>query len=616
MECDGKSAFVPTNYRSARRSAAMPSTRAHYAQLRLRRSTSEPKIYILPSHSNGSPQGLEREERHCFMLRLLSLSLLCATCIAAPLPRLDLNGVREEHVMIPMRDGKKLSAYIYFPAGEGKWPAVFQQRYADIVSAGTRKAAADLAREGFVVANVNYRGTHESEGKYVGYRAMQFGELKDGYDVCEWLAVQPWSTGKIGTFGGSQAGYAQNYLAITQPPHLVCQYMTDTGLSLFQEGYRIGGVTRPARFKAGGSVARDRADNDALLAEWDRHPDYDAYWRDEDASLHFDKMNVPCFTVGSWYDFMCQGSVASFIGRQLHGGVNSRGRQQLLIGPWLHGGAKSNKIAEMVYPENAAWPMQEHMTRWFNHYLKGENNGVEKEARVRYYVMGAAGEEGAPGNLWRTADYWPPKTEAASYFLHGDGKLANAAATEKQSSTSYASDPRQPMSIPGAGFPGAKDARGFESQSEVRTWTTEALQKPVEWTGEVTAEVHVSSTAKDTDFILRVSDVYPDGRSMLLMDYPLRARYRDGFDRQHLLAPNEPAKLTWHIGFTSIIFNKGHRIRVTIASTGAPLYEPNNQTGGAQTVDWLKNAQSAINTIWHDKEHPSRIIVPIMTGKD
>ena len=168
------------------------------------------------------------------------------------------------------------------------------------------------------------------------------------------------------------------------------------------------------------------------------------------------------------------------------------------------------------------------------------------------------------------------------------------------------------MSIPGVSFPGAKDARPFEEQSEVRTWTTEPLREAVEWTGEVKAELHVSSTARDTDFIVRVSDVYPDGRSMLLMDYPLRARYREGFEKQALLNPGEVAKLTWHIGWTSIIFNKGHRIRVTVASTGAPLYEPNNQTGGPQQMDWMKNSTPATNTVWHDKAHPSRIIAPVM----
>jgi putative CocE/NonD family hydrolase len=322
-----------------------------------------------------------------------------------------------------------------------------------------------------------------------------------------------------------------------------------------------------------------------------------------------------------------QGSVASFIGRQTKGGPNSRGQQQLILGPWLHGGyPKSNKIGDLVFPENAQFDVYAHMTKWFSHYLKGEDNGIEKETPVRYYVMGAVGEKDAPGNVWREAKDWPPKTESTSYLLHEDGTLKKTDSlrsggqtfevpiysTNGAKHTSYASDPRQPMSLPFTGFPGAKDARPFEQQSEVRTWTTEPLSEPVEWTGEVTAEVWVSSTAKDTDFILRISDVYPDGRSILLMDYPQRARYRDGFSRQHLLTPGEPAKLAWHIGFTSIIFNKGHRIRVTIASTGAPFYEPNNQTGGPQTIDWMKTTQPAINTIWHDATHPSRIIAPVM----
>ena len=560
---------------------------------------------------------------------LASLALAAissASTFAANPPPPDFGSVREEHLMIPMRDGRRLSAYVFFPKGEGKFPAIFEQRYADISGAGSRKAAAKFAEGGFVIALVNYRGTHESEGVWRGYRALQWGELRDGYDVCEWLAAQPWCSGKIGTYGGSQAGYAQNYLAVTQPPHLVAQYMTDTGLSLFHEGYRIGGVTKPQRFIAGGKVARDPADNDALLREWDAHPNYDNYWRDEDASLHFDKMNLPCFTIGSWFDFMCQGSVASFIGRQQHGGEKSRGQQMLLLGPWLHGGyPKSNRICELTFPENAMFDVVAHMTKWFNHHLKGEDNGVEKDATVRYYVMGAVGEKDAPGNVWREAKDWPPRAQSTSYFLHGNGTLndfltLSGGATfqipiyspDEAKSTSYASDPRQPMSLPFTGFPGAKDARPFEQQSEVRTWTTEPLREPQEWTGEVAAEVWVSSTARDTDFILRVSDVYPDGRSILLMDYPLRARYREGFDKQVLLTPGQPAKLAWHIGFTSIIFNKGHRIRVTIASTGAPFYEPNNQTGGPQTMDWMKTTQSAINTIWHDAAHPSRIIVPLM----
>ena len=180
----------------------------------------------------------------------------------------ELGDVREEHVWIPMRDGKRLSAYLYFPDADEHCPAVFEQRYASLRGKTTREAAARLAEAGYVVALVNFRGTQLSEGTYVGYRALQWGKLQDGYDTCEWLAKQDWCTGKVGTFGGSQGGYAQNYLAVTRPPHLVCQYMIDTGLSLFHEGYRIGGITRPERFKRMADVCRDPQDNRRLLDEW------------------------------------------------------------------------------------------------------------------------------------------------------------------------------------------------------------------------------------------------------------------------------------------------------------------------------------------------------------
>src|SRR6187551_795225 len=147
------------------------------------------------------------------------------TAVATAQDNVDLGPVTERHEMIPMRDGQRLSAYLYFPQGAGPWPALFEQRYADIRGAGTRKAAAKLSEAGYVVALVNFRGTHESEGTWVGYRALGWGDLKDGYDTCEWLAKQSWSTGKVGTFGSSQGGYVQNFLAVTQPPHLVSQYM-------------------------------------------------------------------------------------------------------------------------------------------------------------------------------------------------------------------------------------------------------------------------------------------------------------------------------------------------------------------------------------------------------
>ena len=508
----------------------------------------------------------------------------------------------ESQIMIPMRDGKRLSAYVFKPAGKGPWPVVFQQRYAKL--AGTKTQSEPLVRAGYVVVHVNFRGTHLSEGQWVGYRALGWGDLKDGYDICEWLAVQPWCNGKVGTFGGSQAGFAQNFLAVTQPPHLVCQYMTDTGLSLYQEGYCIGGLMKPRRFRSLDAVCREPSDNHKLLTEWLRHPTFDDYWRAEDCSLHFDRMNVPCLTIGSWFDFMNQGSIASFHGRQEKGGPNSRGKQYLVIGPWLHGGAKGNKIGELVFPENAAMPAEGSMVRWFDHWMKGIDNGVDRDPPVRYYVMGT--------NVWRTAKTFPPSSKAVSYFLAADGKLTETPPTSETGETRYVSDPLHPVTLVGPGFQGAKDARGFENQANVRTFTTEPLTEPVEWTGRVKAEVHLSSTAKDTDLLVRVSDVYPDGRSILLIDYPLRARFREGFEKEVLMEPGKVHKLALDVGWISQVFPKGHRIRVTVSSPGSPSYEQNPQTGKPVSMDEPVDAVKAENAIQHNRVHASRIIAPVM----
>lgn len=542
-------------------------------------------------------------------LCLFASAAVLAAESAAQLP----GGVVEQHVMIPMRDGVRLSAYLYVPPGAGPWPVVFQQRYADIRGESTRQAMARLAAAGYVVAMENFRGTHLSEGTWVGYRALGWGVQQDGYDTVEWLAAQPWSTGKVGTFGSSQGGFAQNFLAVTQPPHLVCQYMVDTGLSLFHEGYRIGGTTRPERFRKLGDVCREPADNQRLLETWFAHPDYDAYWEAEDCSRHFDKMNVPCFTVGSWYDFMCRGSVDSFVGRQHHGGPQSRGVQQLLIGPWLHGGSKNtNRVGELVYPENARFDNEAHMVRWFDHYLKGAANGAEHDPTVRYYVMGAVGETEAPGNQWREAADWPPAAADTPYYLHPGARLELEPPREASSSTGFLADPEHPAQIPGTAFPGARDARGYESQAEVRTFTSEPLAEPVEWTGLVRAELFVSSSAKDIDFIVRISDVYPDGRSLLILDYVRRARYRDGYTQEKLLTAGEIVPVSFDIGWLSQIFNRGHRIRVTVASTGAPFYEPNPNTGEALTLEPPARRVVAQNAVYHEAAQRSRIVAPIL----
>jgi len=549
---------------------------------------------------------------------LLLVAISAGTSSAQTTAEIDLGDVSETHVWVPMRDGKRLSGYLYLPPGKGPFPGLFEQRYANLRGRTTRQLAARLAATGYGVLHVNFRGAQESEGIWVGYRALAGDALQDGYDTCEWLATRQWCTGKIGTFGSSQGGFAQNFLAITRPPHLTCQYMVDTGLSLFQEGYRLGGGTRPDRFKGMEAVCRVPQHNRDLMTQWFAHPNYDTYWEAEDCARHFDRMNVPCLTIGSWFDFMNQGSIASFQGRQHRGGPRSLGQQQLLIGPWLHGRRnKGHQVGDLRFPEHAAISVHDSMVAWFDQHLKGKTASTQQQAPVKYYVMGAAGEPGAPGNLWRSAADWPPPARTVPLYLGTDrdskGVLQPSEPTDPTASTSYQSDPQHPMQIPGRSFPGARDARSFEAQSEVLTFTSTALPQPVEWTGPVEAEFYFSSTARDTDLIVRVCDVYPDGRSILLIGYPWRLRYREGFRQEVLLSPGEVVKVRFRVGWLSQIFNRGHRIRVTIASTGAPLYEPNPQTGLPLTVEFPDETVTAVNTVYHNHQHASRILAPVIT---
>ena len=257
------------------------------------------------------------------------------------------------------------------------------------------------------------------------------------------------------------------------------------------------------------------------------------------------------------------------------------------------------------------------MIRWFDHYLKGIDNGVDRDPVVRYYVMGAVGEgeQGAPGNVWRTAPDWPiPAHETAYYLQPATSGPAGGLSTKLPKgagTTTYTSDPANPAPMPGRAFAGARDARETEKHPSVRTFTTDVLKEPVEWTGKVRAELFVSSTAPDSDFIVRVTDVYPDGRSILIMDALRRARFRESWDREVFMKPGEVYKMAFDVGWLSQIFNKGHRIRVTVASTGVPFYDANPQTGEALTVERPKKTLVATQTLYHDGAHACRIFAPV-----
>ena len=352
----------------------------------------------------------------------------------------------------------------------------------------------------------------------------------------------------------------------------------------------------------------------AALAAIRAHPRYDAFWARLNPETRAAEVNAPAVYWGGWYDIFQQGTINSFVTVNNEGGPRARGQCRLILGPWSH-----DDIKQLVDPRKAdRYPAAGDAIRFFAYWLKGECNGVPCDRPVHYYVMGDRCDPCAPGNCWRSADAWPPPAETAPFYLHADGRLSRTPPDDADNAAdarlSYRYDPRDPVPTCGGqnfkGSQGPKDQRCVESRDDVLVFTTDVLAEPVEVTGRVIARLHVSSDCPDTDFTVKLTDVYPDGRSMLLTDGILRARYRESFERETLLEPGKVYELSVDLWSTSIVFNRGHRIRVDVSSSNAPRFEPNPNTG----APWCENPETrvATNTLHLSAEHPSQIILPVV----
>jgi putative CocE/NonD family hydrolase len=275
-------------------------------------------------------------------------------------------------------------------------------------------------------------------------------------------------------------------------------------------------------------------------------------------------------------------------------------------------------MLELKYPANASQlPRCTDNVAWFDAVLKGKDNGIAAEKPVHYYVMGDPTDQSAPGNVWRTADSWPPAATPTAYYLHSSGTLSTVPATNSDSRT-YKYDPAKPVPTTGGAELGAnigpRDQQSIESRPDVLIFSSDVLEAPLEVTGRITARLFVSSDCPDTDFTVKLTDVYPDGRSMLVTDGITRARFRESFEKQKLLEPEEIVEVPVDLWSTSLVFNKGHRIRIAVSSSNAPRFDPNPNTGHPFRAD--KEQRVATNTVYISKQHPSQVILPIYRAPD
>jgi predicted acyl esterase len=509
--------------------------------------------------------------------------------------------------MVAMKDGIRLSTDVFLPSdGETPYPTILAR--SPYGKALGKVIAANFCKRGYAFVLQDLRGRFDSEGDdVVIFGNDGWGEHTDGHDTLAWIAAQDWSDGKIGTWGGSAVGITQNMLAPGASDHLRAQSVHVAFSNMYTQGAYQGGVWRKALFETWLAATGMTAGNqETFLA----HPSYDDFWRDLDPESRAADVNAAAIYLGGWYDIFQQGTINSFTTVNSEGGPRARGHCRLIVGPWAHGGFK-----ELVYPANSKKrPEAADEMRFYDHHLRGVANGVADDKAVHYYVMGDPTDDSAPGNEWRTADSWPPPARQTAWYFHAAGALADGAAPVGDESATYTYDPTDPVKTIGGqnlSLPkGPMDQRDVESRHDVLVYTTDVLAEPVEVTGPITARLYVSSDCPDTDFTVKLTDVYPDGRSMLVTDGIQRARYRRSLSEPEWLEAGEVVAIDVDLWSTSLVFAQGHRIRVVVSSSNAPRFEPNPNTG----PDTDAAPRAAANTVFLSGEHASHIVLPIYGG--
>ena len=563
--------------------------------------------------------------------------------------------------MVQMRDGVKLYTRIYLPdrnVFSPPYPAILTRTPYGIGKptwlGGVKPDPTNSSQWPAEVFHGYARVFQDTRGRYYseGVDRLFYDDGADGYDTVEWVAAQSWCNGKVGMMGASAMGITTYLAAGEKPPHLAACISYVASANLYNEITFEGGAFRmdsmiwtymqtvqglsnshlltvvPSSqwpnislhiYKTYLSLM-DLATHTSIIspyravdsATWMklpliggnpsysilqpfgdeilRHPSQDAF---REKLNVLDTIDVPILHVGGWYDFFGRSTISAFTTLQ------DKGNQKLFMAPGNH-----TSLGYLPYDAEYAW---------FDYWLKGVDTGIMDEPPVGYYCLGA--------NEWRWADTWPiGGIKYTNYYLHSDGTLSTVPCGCGEEPESYIYDPMNPVLTWGGrnlGLPaGSMNQNLVEAgRSDVLTYKSDVLAEDVEVAGPVKAILSASSNCTDTDFTAKLIDVYPDGRAMLVVDGILRARYRESMAEPELMEPGQIYELTIDLGDTSYVFKAGHRIQVSVSSSNFPKYDRNLNSGGTLYSETEKDILIAENTVYHDKENPSYIVLPIVPPK-
>jgi putative CocE/NonD family hydrolase len=548
------------------------------------------------------------------------------------------HGVRFQYdVRVPMRDGVELSTDLYLPDAPGPFPVILVRTPYDNGVAARVIDGKFWASHGYVYAIQDVRGRGDSDGEF--YPLVH--EAEDGYDAQTWAGTQPWSTGNVGTTGGSYLGWTQVYPAGLANPYLAAMISVVTPPDPLRNlPYRYGAIA-PALVNwlvsisghtiqdisqhdlEGSYHVRPLRDTDLFFGrriqawrDWLDHPTLDDYWRAQSYQDNLMNATAPTLHISGWYDDVLVGTTENYVNlSQRAADPAVRRRQHLVIGPWGHQVNTRRRWGRIDFGPEALVDLRGRQLRWFDRWLKGEENGIDDEPPVRIFVMG--------DNVWRDEQEWPlARTRYTKFYLHsagransrfGDGTLSTEPPDDEPADT-YRYDPSDPTPfITEAAYSqlgGPDDYRAVERRDDVLVYSGPVLTEPLEVCGPLTFKLYAASSARDTDWIGRVLDVHPDGFVQRLNEGLIRARLRNGLEHEVPLTPGRVEAYDIDAWSTCKVLGVGHRLRIEIASAAFPLIDANLNTGGP--IGDETDGVVAEQTVFHDRERASYVVVPVI----
>lgn len=536
------------------------------------------------------------------------------------------------NVMVGARDGAKMATDLYLPPGDEPFPVVVGRTPYNKNQAAFANLGKTVNEKGYALAVQDVRGRGDSDGTFVPYKS----DGRDGYDMIQWVAAQPWCDGNVVYRGASYGAHAGWLIALEQPPALRAMVIVVSPSDPFVEFPTCG--TTPMMLSwfrlTDGRLLQNTAgidwtaiynhlplmtmDEEAGFSSehWREamtHTTLDDHWDTHRYQHRFAELDVPVLHISGWYDDEQIGTPINYIGMTTQARSDAaRAGQRLLMGPWGHGVNASSKLGEVDFGPSALIDLEGYISGWADTVL---DRGDADVAKVRIFVMGT--------NTWRDEAEWPlARTTFTDYFLHsggsansrfGDGSLTTDAPADEPADT-YTYDPSRPVPFitepTSSQLGGPDDYSAIEQRGDVLCYTSDALEADLEVTGPIKLVLFASSSAIDTDFTAKLVDVHPSGFCQRLTDSIVRARYRNGPERAEFLEPGEVYEFTIDLWNTSQVFEAGHRIRLEVSSSAFPKFDRNLNTG--EDIGTGVRMAIAENRLWHDAGHPSRLVLPVI----